>query len=158
MRWSPGCGGCGPGCSPESSMKLNRSPCSAAFLQSPAALPSSSTVAAASRSCQPHLPQTEGTQIPATGTAPTCYALLPLSGRNLWGGFRELQGFRLAELLDWLGSVPPLTSCRSLDGSCVTGAPKKNLEGDWISAGGARWLPVNLRSVGGETEVPQPLR
>lgn len=154
MRWSPGCGGCGPGCSPESSMKLNRSPCSAASLQSPVALPSSSTVAAASLTS----PKPKGRRSLRPAPPPRATRCFRFPVGTSGGGFRELHGFRLVELLDWLGSVPPLTSCRSLDGSCVTGAPKKNLEGDWISAGGARWLPVNLRSVGGETEVPEPLR
>ena len=39
MRWSPGCGGRGPGCSSEPSMTLSRSPSSAASLQFPALCP-----------------------------------------------------------------------------------------------------------------------
>ena len=48
MRWSSGCGGCGPGASPGPSMALSPSPRSAASLGLPAPRPSSSAVAEAS--------------------------------------------------------------------------------------------------------------
>lgn len=125
MRWSPGCGGCGPGSSPEPSMDLSRSPDSAASLRPPAPRPSCSAIAAASLATTSQVDaEPSDRHRPHVLRAASAFRSEPPDG------FRQPQGFRLAELLHWLHSVPPLSSRRSLDGSCVTDAPKKNLEAD----------------------------
>lgn len=43
--------------------------------------------------------------------------------------FRELRDVRLAELFHWLHYARPFRLAAPLDGSCVTEAPKENLEG-----------------------------
>lgn len=101
MRWSPGCCGCGPGCSPEPSMTLSRSPCSTV------SRPSFSVVATASLTSHnlAHYEPTDRHR-PHVLHAASAFRSRPQDH------FREPVGFRRAKLLDWLHSAPPLPSCR----------------------------------------------
>lgn len=120
MRWSPGFGGCGPGCSPEPSMMLSGSLCFVESLQPLASRsPRSMLPASLPANRGDAEPSNRGRHRPHVLLAASAFRLDPLG--SLW----EPYGFRLVELLDWLHSVPPLLSCCSLNGSCVTTAPKK---------------------------------
>ncbi|XP_048956618.1 DNA helicase MCM8 isoform X2 [Canis lupus dingo] len=137
MRWSPGCGGCGSSGSPESSMELSRSPRASAPLAAPAPRPSSSAAAAAS------LTTTSRTDVEASGRhRPHVQRAASAFRSDPPDSFREPRSFRLAELLDWLHSVPSRLAAPWAEVTSQN-APKKileaeNMNGDYRGRGFGR--------------------
>lgn len=104
MQCSPGCGGCGLGCSADASMDVRSFP---------------NSVTGSSR--QQH--HTIQRNLPFRRHRPHVLRAASAFRSQPQDGFREPRGFRLSELFDWLRFVPPSRRVASLS---VLDAPKKN--------------------------------